>query len=108
MPGLNPEQRQAVEHREGPLLVIAGPGSGKTRVITERIVHLLRNVPHVHPDNILALTYTEKAAEEMKRRVQKTLPDLPRLPTISTFHAFCYQVLRERQFERKLLDQIDL
>jgi len=108
MPGLNPEQRQAVEHEEGPLLVIAGPGSGKTRVITERIVHLLDNVPHVHPENILALTYTEKAAEEMKRRVRKTLPELARLPAISTFHAFCYQVLRERHFERKLLDQIDL
>jgi len=108
MPGLNPEQRQAVEHGEGPLLVIAGPGSGKTRVITERIVHLLENVPRVHPENILALTYTEKAAEEMKRRVQRALPDLPRLPTISTFHAFCYHVLRERHFERKLLDQIDL
>ena len=108
MPGLNPEQRQAVEHGEGPLLVIAGPGSGKTRLITERIVYLLENVPRIHPDNILALTYTEKAAEEMKRRVQKALPDLPRLPMVSTFHAFCYHVLRERQFERKLLDQIDL
>jgi DNA helicase II / ATP-dependent DNA helicase PcrA len=108
MPGLNAEQRQAVEHGEGPLLVIAGPGSGKTRVITERILHLLENVPRIHPENILALTYTEKAAEEMKRRVQKALPDLPRLPTISTFHAFCYRVLRERQFERKLLDQIDV
>ncbi|HME01269.1 MAG TPA: ATP-dependent DNA helicase [Terriglobia bacterium] len=108
MPGLNPEQRQAVEHGEGPLLVIAGPGSGKTRVITERIFHLLENVPHVHPENILALTYTEKAAEEMKRRVRKALPELPRLPMISTFHAFCYEVLRERHFERKLLDQIDV
>ena len=108
MPGLNPEQRQAVEHGEGPLLVIAGPGSGKTRVITERIVHLLENVPRVHPENILALTYTDKAAEEMKRRVAKALPDLPKLPMISTFHAFCYHVLREQNFERKLLDQLDI
>ena len=107
MPGLNPEQREAVEYGEGPLLVIAGPGSGKTRVITERIVHLLKNVPLVRPANILALTYTEKAAEEMKRRVKKALPDLPQLPTISTFHAFCYQVLRARHFEHKLLDEID-
>jgi DNA helicase-2/ATP-dependent DNA helicase PcrA len=108
MPDLNPEQRQAIEHGEGPLLVIAGPGSGKTRVITERIVHLLRNVRGLGPENILAVTFTDKAAEEMKRRVREGLPDLETPPQISTFHAFCYHVLRERHFERRLLDKVNV
>ena len=105
---LNPEQRQAVEHGEGPQLVIAGPGSGKTRVITERIVHLVETVPHLRPSNILALTFTEKAAGEMKRRVLNTLPEQDDPPFIATFHAFCYHALRERHFERQLLDSVDL
>ncbi|MGE5326771.1 MAG: UvrD-helicase domain-containing protein, partial [Deltaproteobacteria bacterium] len=105
---LNPEQRQAVEHGEGPLLVIAGPGSGKTRVITERIVHLVERVPRLRPANILALTFTEKAAGEMKRRVTASLPEGDDPPFISTFHAFCYHVLRERHFERQLLDKTDV
>ncbi len=111
---LNLEQRRAVEHGAGPLLVIAGPGSGKTRVITERIVYLLQNsklpenLRNTQPENILALTFTEKAAEEMKRRVEEALPGLGKLPHISTFHAFCYHVLRERHFERSLLDKIDV
>src|ERR1700730_8012267 len=93
---LNPGQRQAVEHGEGPLLVIAGPGSGKTRVITERIVHLLRTVPRLQPENILAVTFTNKAADEMKGRVSRALGNPPKLPHISTFHAFCKHVLGER------------
>ena len=128
---LNPEQLKAVEHGEGPLLIIAGPGSGKTRVITERIVHLLtheRSAPQeeallpefrsavdtehsgagIQPDNILALTFTEKAAREMKRRVREAMPDIEALPQISTFHAFCYEVLRKRHFERTLLDKVDV
>jgi DNA helicase-2/ATP-dependent DNA helicase PcrA len=105
---LNPEQRQAVEHGEGPLLVIAGPGSGKTRVITERIVHLLESTPQLQPGNILALTFTDKAAGEMKRRVRDSLPELETAPFISTFHAFCYHVLRERHFDRELLDKVDV
>jgi ATP-dependent DNA helicase UvrD/PcrA len=105
---INPEQRQAVEHGEGPLLVIAGPGSGKTRVITERIVHLVGHVPRLRPANILALTFTEKAAGEMKRRVTDGLPESDDPPFISTFHAFCYHVLRERHFERQLLDKMDV
>jgi len=111
---LNPEQQKAVEYGEGPLLVIAGPGSGKTRVITQRIVHLLGrasasgSLSLAQPANILALTFTEKAAEEMKRRIQEALPGLEKLPSISTFHAFCYHVLRERHFERRLLDEIDV
>ncbi len=112
---LNPEQCRAVEHGEGPLLVIAGPGSGKTRVITQRIVHLLEgragrsdNPGAVRPENILALTFTDKAAAEMKRRVSEALPHLAAFPYISTFHAFCYHVLCERHFERRLLDKVDV
>ncbi len=105
---LNPEQRQAIEHGEGPMLIVAGPGSGKTRVITERIVHLLNHVPGLQPEQILAVTFTEKAAGEMKWRVQKALPDLESSPHVSTFHAFCYEILRARHFERRLLDKVDV
>jgi len=105
---LNPEQRQAVEHGEGPLLIIAGPGSGKTRVITERIAWLLENVRGLQPANLLAVTFTDKAAAEMKERVRKALGDPPELPHLSTFHSFCYEVLRKRHFERRLLDKVDV
>ena len=108
MYNLNPEQRNAVEHGEGPLLVIAGPGSGKTRVITQRIIYLLENVGGLQPENILALTFTDKAAGEMKSRVGHDLPGLETGPHISTFHSFCYGVLLKRHFERKLLDKIDI
>jgi len=90
---LNPEQLRAVEHGDGPLLIIAGPGSGKTRVITQRIVHLLEHAPGLEPQNILALTFTEKAAGEMKSRVREALPDLTTFPHISTFHAFAYELV---------------
>src|SRR5438552_3560265 len=113
---LNREQLEAVEHGEGPLLVIAGPGSGKTRVITQRIVHLLeaapgfepRLEPHLGPRNILALTFTQKAAAEMQARVKRALPALEEPPRISTFHAFCYNLLRQRHFDRRLLDPVDV
>src|SRR5437667_3758418 len=105
---LNAEQLQAVEHGEGPLLVIAGPGSGKTRVITQRIVRLLETVRGLEPRNILALTFTEKAAGEMQARVKQALPALEESPRISTFHAFCYHLLRQRHFDRRLLDPIDV
>ena len=115
---LNPEQQRAVEHGEGPLLIIAGPGSGKTRVITQRIVHLLGgpgdpagrpyNGVGLRPENILALTFTDKAAGEMRERVAKALPGLETTPHISTFHSFCYEVLRKRHFERVLLDKVDV
>ncbi|MGH9397743.1 MAG: ATP-dependent helicase [Terriglobia bacterium] len=114
MPELNPEQAQASEHGEGPLLVVAGPGTGKTRVITQRIVYLLQNAagasegPRLQPQNILALTFTEKAAGEMKHRVSKALPGLETAPAISTFHAFCYQTLRKHHEDRLLLDKIDV
>jgi ATP-dependent DNA helicase UvrD/PcrA len=105
---LNPEQRAAVEHGEGPLLIIAGPGSGKTRVITQRAVHLLQTVPELQPENILALTFTDKAAGEMKSRVREVLPDLESLPHVSTFHSFSKQVLDTRHSGRPLLDKVDV
>ena len=105
---VNPEQQRAVEHGEGPLLIIAGPGTGKTRVITERVVYLLENVAGLQPQNLLAVTFTDKAAEEMKRRVREALPGLDPLPHISTFHSFCYEALRKRHFERRLLDKVDV
>ena len=88
--------------------MIAGPGSGKTRVITQRIVHLLEKAPGLRPENILALTFTEKAAAEMRSRVTQELPGLDTSPHISTFHSFCYGVLLKRHFERKLLDKVDI
>lgn len=93
---LNPRQREAVEHSEGPLLVIAGAGSGKTRVITYRIAHLVDDCG-APPESILAVTFTNKAADQMKERVAALLSRrLPTWPHISTFHSFCVRILRSR------------
>jgi len=107
---LNPEQLKAVKHDKGPLLIIAGAGTGKTTVITHRICHLIKN-RKVDPQRILALTFTDKAANEMEERVDSMLslsyPDL----WVSTFHSFCERVLRDYALEIglspdfKLLDQ---
>ncbi|MHB8735359.1 MAG: ATP-dependent helicase [Terriglobales bacterium] len=92
--GLNPQQREAVEHGEGPLLILAGAGSGKTRVITQRIAHLV-NVHRVPTSAILAMTFTNKAAQEMQQRVAGLLADsYSGAPLISTFHSFCVRLLR--------------
>jgi len=92
MHNLNPRQKEAVLHGEGPLLILAGAGSGKTRVIVHRIVHLIRK-QGVSPRNILAVTFTNKAAAEMKERVEKLLAG-GEVPLISTFHSSCVRILR--------------
>jgi ATP-dependent DNA helicase UvrD/PcrA len=106
---LNARQRQAVEHREGPLLVIAGPGTGKTRVITERIRHLLESETDLPGAAILGLTFTEKAAGEMMSRVKNAVgQDRAAGTTLSTFHSFCYEkILREVNPTLEVLDEID-
>jgi DNA helicase II / ATP-dependent DNA helicase PcrA len=98
---LNPQQRQAVETMNGPVLILAGAGTGKTRVITSRVAHLVEK--GVSPGNILGVTFTNKAAREMQLRVSQMLPrpvrtspdERPERPTICTFHSLCVRILRQ-------------
>lgn len=92
--GLNPAQRRAVEVTGGPLLIIAGPGSGKTRVITHRIAYLIK-VCGISPRHIMAVTFTNKAAKEMKDRLETLLGQLSHSLTVGTFHAICAGILRQ-------------
>ncbi len=104
---LNEAQRRAITHGSGPLLVIAGAGTGKTRVITERIKHLLSTDASLLGENILALTFTNKAAGEMRSRVIKSTGERGEGLTIETFHSFCQGLLKEIAPDRKVLEKVD-
>ncbi len=98
MDNLNSEQKKAVETVEGPILILAGAGSGKTRTLTQRIAYLIEN-KHARPENILAVTFTNKAANEMKQRIMELLniragTERVFLPWVGTFHAICVQILK--------------
>ena len=104
---LNPAQHRAITHGNGPLLVIAGAGTGKTRVITERIRHLLETDDSLLGENILGLTFTKKAAGEMKARVVKAVGERGKDVVLSTFHSFCETLLKEIDPNRVALEQVD-
>src|ERR1700737_5466980 len=104
---LNDAQRRAITHGEGPLLVIAGAGTGKTRVIPERIRHLLQSDPSLSGENILGLTFTDKAAGEMKARVVKVVGERAQDVTLKTFHAFCESLLADTDPQSRMLDKFD-
>src|SRR5690242_14971944 len=91
---LNPIQQQAVKATDGPILILAGAGSGKTRVLTYKVAYLIseKGIP---PESILTLTFTNKAAGEMVERIKKLVGNLPTQPVMGTFHSFCAKILRK-------------
>ena len=95
---LNDRQRRAVEHPDGRLLIVAGPGTGKTRTLTMRIAHLMIK-KNVSAGNILAVTFTRKAAREMQQRLRTTLGDSRKQPLVATFHSLCYKILNDLKTE---------
>ncbi|MBI5044976.1 MAG: ATP-dependent helicase [Candidatus Levybacteria bacterium] len=104
---LNPEQKEAITHGDGPLMIIAGAGTGKTTVVTKRIEHLILE-KKVNASNILALTFTEKAASEMEKRIDEILPYGYTNLWIETFHAFCDRVLRQEAIHIGLTPSYEL
>ncbi|MGB7516411.1 MAG: ATP-dependent DNA helicase [Candidatus Acidiferrum sp.] len=104
---LNEAQRRAITHGDGPLLVIAGAGTGKTRVITERIRHLLQSDSSLLGENILGLTFTKKAAGEMKTRLVKATGERGKDVVLATFHSFCETMLKEVDPNRLALESVD-
>ena len=106
---LTPEQRAIVEHGDGPMVVIAGAGTGKTRVIVERVAHLLATQPDLLPENLLVLTYNVKAARELRERIQAAVgaATAARL-TVANFHSFCVQVLTASASEADLPPRPDV
>src|SRR5690606_32432057 len=107
--GLNPPQRDAVKYLDGPCLVLAGAGSGKTRVITQKIAHLIEDCGY-DPRNIAALTFTNKAATQMQERIAKLLrePRQAKQLTVSTFHSLGVQILRREAREIGLNDRFSI
>ena len=101
---LNPRQREAVLHGDGPLLILAGAGTGKTRTLAYRIAYLVER--GVAPGTILAVAFTNKSAEELKERVKKLIRKGAKAPSVSTFHSFCVRVLRERDRAPRLQAQL--
>jgi DNA helicase-2/ATP-dependent DNA helicase PcrA len=93
---LNLDQRRAVEYPGGPLLIVAGPGTGKTRTLTQRIAYLI-NEKQVFAQHILAVTFTNKAAQEMRQRLGALIGDLAKLPLVATFHGLCFKILNEQK-----------
>ncbi|MEE9234117.1 MAG: ATP-dependent DNA helicase [Candidatus Acidoferrales bacterium] len=104
---LNPAQRAAVEHLHGPVLVVAGAGTGKTRIIIERVLCLLETIPELGGENILAVTYTRKAAQEMAARIRRLGDKRAERVAVHTFHDFCYQLLHRHNQALKILDDVD-
>ncbi len=105
---LNREQQEAVEFEKGPLMIVAGPGTGKTHTLTHRIFHLI-SVKAVPPEQILAITFTQKASQEMRERLQKLLPEETPLPLVTTFHGLGHQIM-SRQYgvaQNKILSMED-